>query len=106
MKRAQSVAFSKEVLKDIGIITSQEDIKTSEWVKNFKFNFVSYIALKRASAMKKIEGKWILNRITSEEFKNLSGRYPSRSLRREKELHYKNSEKYKENARKALVMNI
>ena len=106
MKKAHVLISSKEILQDMEFIAKHEKIKLSEWIGHINYNFNVYIQIEKNKIIKEIEGKWMLDKITSEEFKRITGKYPSKTLRREKELWKKYREQYKDNARDALLMNI
>ena len=106
MRKSKSIKFSKRIIEDMEIIAKHKHVKLSDWIKWLEYNFDAYIAIKKSKAIKYFEGKFILGKISNIEYKKITGYYAPKYLLREKETFQKDSEKYKENARNALLMNF
>lgn len=104
MKKKNVLKLSENALRDIELIAKYKGLKSSKLMKTLEHNFDTFIQEKRYRMGNLLETQWILNMITDSEFKSLTGEDIPIPLIREKILH--NTEKYKENARKALLMNF
>jgi len=106
MKRGQCLKFSKDMVKDMGLIAKYEGFKLSDWVQRINCNFDHFVQRKKATVIKHIEGQYVIGKMTNSEYMKIMGTEVPKSLVQERELHKKEAEMYKEHARKALLMNI
>ena len=97
---------SEEFLKDIKIINKYGGFTEDEWLKGFYLKTSSFVKRKKTLVMKYIDGDWLLGRITDSEYRELTGKEVSKALKQERFTMLQNSELYKENSRKALMMGI
>ena len=104
MKKEPIIKFSKEVLKDLKIIAMHHGMKTSDLTKNIETNFNILIQRKKSMIIKELESLWFFDKITTSEFKRLGGE-PKAKIQ-EKISFKRDSETYKENAKKALLMKL
>lgn len=61
-----SIKFSKEILKDMTLIANYNSIKLSDWIKRLNTNFEILIQEKKAFTIKKLEGLWVLDKMTDD----------------------------------------
>ena len=104
MKKELPLNFSKEILKDMTLIADYKGIKLSDWIKRLNVNFEISIQKKKAFTIKKLEGLWVLGKMTDSEFKRITGKPISKAMLEERAMLQDNS--YRENARKALMINL
>lgn len=105
MKKEPTIKFSKEALKDLKIIAIHNGMKPSDLTKNIEMNFQILIQRKKSMVLKELESLWFFDKITTSDFKRRGGGM-SKSKIVEKLDFKKESETYKENAKKALLMNF
>ena len=106
MKSQASLRFSKSTIKDMEIIAKYHGIKTSDWLRRLDNNFSNFVKRKKTSVIRQLEGMWILDKITDSDFKRLTRMDIPKQLLGEKISYKRDSKLYKENARKALLMNF
>lgn len=106
MKKSTNLKFSKKLLRGIGLIARYKGVKTSDLTKLVNNKITAFIDMEKSHAMKQLEGQWIIDKITDSQFKKITRMDIPIYLRREKSLYKHNTQQYKENARKALLMNI
>ena len=97
---------SEEFLKDIELINKYGGFTESEWLEGFYLKTSTLVKRKKALVTKYIEGDWLLGKITDLEYMELTRKKVSKALKQERFTMWQNSDLYKENARKALLMNI
>ena len=97
---------SEQFLKDIKLIDQYGGFTEAEWLDGFYLKTSSFVKRKKALVIKYIEGEWLLGKITDLEYRELTGKEVSKALKQERFTMWQNSELYKENARKAIMINF
>ncbi|MBI2559042.1 hypothetical protein HYW20_07010 [Candidatus Woesearchaeota archaeon] len=106
MKRGQCLKFSGDMVKDMSLIAKYEGFKLSDWLQRINSNFDHYVQKKKATVINHIEGQYVIGKMTDSEYRKIMSSKVPKSLIQERVLHKKEAEIYRENARKALLMNI
>ena len=94
---------SEEFLRDIEIINKYGGFTESEWLDGFYLKTSTFVKKKKSRVLKFIDGDWILGKISDSEYIELTGHQVSDALYRERLSFQADSERYRGNARKALL---
>ena len=98
--------FPEDLLKDIKLIKEYGGFIDSDWYNGMSLKVSTFISMKKEDVIKHIQGDWLLWKISDSEYRELTGKEVSKALRQERLNLHQDSESYKKNARKALLMSF